>query len=217
LDGAAETEDTFQAVFLVLARKAAALRRPEGLTGWLHGVARHLALKCRRAKARRRRHESAGTTSASPRDPLEELSARELLTVLDEEIQRLPEIYRLPLILCGLEGLTHAQAARRLGWTPGSVKGRLQRGRQRLQERLAHRGLMLPAGLLVLTTAAFVPPALASRTVGAAMRCAAGHLSVRLLTKAAALSRLRIGLCSLLVAVIATGAGTLALRTPPVE
>jgi RNA polymerase sigma factor (sigma-70 family) len=106
LDGAAETGDTFQAVFLLLARKAASLHRPEGLAAWLHGVARHLALRCRRAQKRRRRHETARATPTTSPDPLEELTARELLTVLDEEIQRLPEVYRLPLILCGLEGLT---------------------------------------------------------------------------------------------------------------
>ncbi|HTU89248.1 MAG TPA: sigma-70 family RNA polymerase sigma factor [Gemmataceae bacterium] len=217
LDGAAEAEDTFQAVFLVLARKAAGLRRPEGLAAWLHGVARHLALKCRRAKARRRRHETAGATAAPSKDPLEELTARELLTVLDEEIQRLPEVYRLPLILCGLEGLTHAQAARRLGWTPGSVKGRLLRGRQQLQERLAQRGLTLPAGLLVLTAGVAVPSALASATVDAAMRGAAGNVSVGLLVKAASLIKLRIGLGLLLAAAITAGAGTLALQAPPAE
>lgn len=217
LDGAAEAEDTFQTVFLVLARKAAGLCRTEELAAWLHGVARHLALKCRRAKARRRRHEAASTPFASSKDPLEELTARELLTVLDEEIQRLPEVYRLPLILCGLEGLTHAQAARRLGWTPGSVKGRLLRGRQRLQERLERRGLMLPAGLLVLTAAASVPSTLTAATVDAAMRGTAREIGVGLLTKAASLIKPRIGLGVLLATVIAAGAGTLALQAPPTQ
>src|SRR5262249_13970485 len=76
-------------------------------------------------------------------DPLAELTARELLTALDEEIGRLPEAYRLPVILCALEGCTQEEAARRLGWTLGSVKGRLERGRQRLHARLARRGLTL--------------------------------------------------------------------------
>ena len=217
LDGAAEAEDTFQAVFLVLARKAASLRRPEGLAAWLHGVARHLALKCRRAKARRHCHEAAGTTLAPSKDPLEELTARELLTVLDEEIQRLPEVYRLPLILCGLEGLTNDQAARHLGWTHGSVKGRLLRGRQRLQEQLARRGLMLSAGLLVLTATASVPSTLASATVDAAMRGAVIEIGTGLLAKAAALIKLRIGLGLLLATVLAAGVGTWALQTPPAE
>ena len=75
------------------------------------------------------------------------MSARELLRGVDEEVRRLPEAQRLPLILCCLEGLSQEEAARRLGWTPGSVKGRLERGRARLHARLARRGLPLAAAL----------------------------------------------------------------------
>jgi RNA polymerase sigma factor (sigma-70 family) len=147
LGDAHQAEDAFQATWLVLARKAATVRPPSRLAAWLHGVARHLALKCRRADTRRRHLEARAIPPESPRDPLDELTARELLLAFDEELQRLPEVFRLPLILCCLEGRSQEEAARLLGWRPGSVKGRLERGRARLHARLARRGLTLAAAL----------------------------------------------------------------------
>src|SRR5262245_13432949 len=94
-------EDAFQAAFLVLARRAATIRRPESLAAWLHGVAYRVALKARAADARR--HELTASDlvlAARHADPLAELSARELLTILDDEVRRLPEVYRLPVLLC---------------------------------------------------------------------------------------------------------------------
>jgi RNA polymerase sigma factor (sigma-70 family) len=146
LRDAQDAEDAAQAAFLVLARKAATLRRPDALAGWLHGVARHLALKCCRAGDRRRERETRGARVASPLpppDPLDQLTAREMLQVLDEELQRLPEVYRVPVILCCLEGRTQDEAAAQVGWTPGSLRGRLERGRKHLHARLARRGLEL--------------------------------------------------------------------------
>src|SRR5437879_4016197 len=93
------------------------------------------------------RRWAAPADPASDPAPLAELTARELVTVLDEEVGRLPEAFRLPVVLCCLEGLSQEEAARRLGWPPGSVKGRLERGRKRLHERLAKRGLALMAAL----------------------------------------------------------------------
>jgi RNA polymerase sigma factor (sigma-70 family) len=158
-----DAEDAFQATFLVLARKAATVRPREALPAWLHGVARRVALKARTARAR---HPLAGTPLAEhlvdPRpDPLDRLSARELLAIVDEELQRLAEVYRLPVILCCLEGRSQEEAARQLGWTPGSVKGRLERGRARLQQRLARRGLTLSAALVAAELSRGVASALA--------------------------------------------------------
>jgi RNA polymerase sigma factor (sigma-70 family) len=146
-------EDVAQAVFLMLARQAKALRRPEALAGWLHQTASRLALNQRRAEGRRLERETRCFLAAPARtaaDPLDELSVRELLAIFDEELRRLPERYRLPLILCCLESCTQEEAAHRLGWTPGSVKGRLERGRQRLHDRLVRRGLSLSAALVSL-------------------------------------------------------------------
>jgi RNA polymerase sigma factor (sigma-70 family) len=236
LGDAHDAEDAFQATFLVLARKADSVRNPEALAAWLHGVARHLSLKCRRAEDRRRRHESGEGRVApgAPRqDPLDELTARELLLVLDEELQRLPKSYRLPLILCGLEGLGLEEAARRLGWSPGSVKGRLLRGRKRLHDRLSRRGLALLAALLALlpeggAVLAAVPADLIRATVEAA---GAGHggdpgtgLSAEMAAlvegtlKSGAMTKLKVALgVLLLTGAIAAGAGMLAQSQPAVQ
>ncbi len=150
LRDAQDAEDAAQATFLVLARKAASVRRPDALAAWLHGVARRLAVRCRRAGDRRRAREARAARTAPaplPPGPLDELTARELLQVLDEELQRLPEVYRAPVLLCCLEGRTQDEAAAQLGWAPGSLKGRLERGRKRLHARLARRGLTLSAVL----------------------------------------------------------------------
>jgi RNA polymerase sigma factor (sigma-70 family) len=139
-------EDAFQATFLVLARRARAIRRRDVLAAWLHGVALRIALKAR-SRAARQRVCPARELPDPAADPLSQLTAREFLTALDEEVQRLPEVYRLPLLLCGLEGLAVKEAAHRLGWTEGSIKGRLERGRARLHARLATRGWTVAAAL----------------------------------------------------------------------
>ena len=143
-------EDVLQATFSVLAKKARAISRRESLPAWLHSVAFRLALRA--CKTRRCSLEAeALAPTASSIDPLDDLSAREYLTILDEELQKLPEKYRLPLILCHLEGLSQEEAAKRLDVSPGSLKGKLERGRARLRLRLAKRGLdadLGPCGLV---------------------------------------------------------------------
>jgi RNA polymerase sigma factor (sigma-70 family) len=174
LGDAHAVEDAFQATFLVLARKAAVVRPRAALAGWLYGVARRVALKARASDARRLRREkpAAFLPGADPGpDPLARLSAREVLDALDAEIQRLREVYRLPVVLCCLEGLSHEEAAWRLGWTVGSVRGRLQRGRSQLQHRLVKRGLTLSAALTVALTShgtAALPATSATATARAA-------------------------------------------------
>jgi RNA polymerase sigma factor (sigma-70 family) len=172
-------EDACQAAFLVLARKAGSLRRPERLAAWLFGVARRVAL---RSRARRRVPGPVALLPdlADPRpDPLAAVSVREFLVLIDEEVARLPEAYRLPLILCGMEGRSLEEAAHTLGWTHGSVKGRLERGRKRLHARLGRRGLALPGALLAMglgaaPASATLPTALAAATARAATTFASG-------------------------------------------
>ena len=171
-----DAEDAFQATFLVLARKAASVRPTGCLAGWLHGVACRVALGARTA-ARRRRREALAPNFAPPDprpDPLAELTAREGLRILEEEVQRLPKAYRLPVTLCYLHGLTQEEAAAQLGWTPGSVKGRLERGRKLLRTRLTRRGLSLPAALMGTALAQETAPAsLVASTVRAGLAFAA--------------------------------------------
>jgi RNA polymerase sigma factor (sigma-70 family) len=174
-------EDAFQATFLVFAKRAGSVRRPACLVGWLHGVARRIALKARAARARGPALENAGGAPDLPSlrpDPLTQLTARELLSTLDEEIENLPEAYRLPILLCCLEGKTQEEAARQLGWTAGSVKGRLERGRARLHGRLVRRGLSLSTALAALTLpddVAALPAERLLATVQAAGALAAGQ------------------------------------------
>jgi RNA polymerase sigma factor (sigma-70 family) len=182
LNDAHEAEDCTQAVFLVLARTAASIRRPETLAAWLHGTAHRLALRCRRADLRRRAREARARRDRAERprsDPLDELTARELLRIFDEELRRLPDVYRLPILLCCVEGLSQEEAAERLGWSPGSLKGRLERGRRQLQARLSRRGVTLSAALVALefarAGAAGLPARLAQSTAAAAHRVAAGR------------------------------------------
>jgi RNA polymerase sigma factor (sigma-70 family) len=170
-----DAEDAFQATFLTLARKAAAVGRLGSVGGWLHRVAYHAAVRVRAQAARRQRCERQAGAAAA--DPLAEVSGRELLAVLDEELQRLPERYRAPLALCYLEGRTREEAARQLGYSLGTLKRRLDTGRQRLGRQLERRGLALSAGLIVLgvmqgVARAAVPAGLTAATVKAGLAAA---------------------------------------------
>lgn len=164
-------EDVFQAAFLVLARKAGRLRKPETVGSFLYGVAYRLAQRAR-ADAARRRILECRHASAPPADPLAEVSGRELLAVLEGELDRLPAKYRLPLALCCLYGRTRDEAARQLGWSLRTLERRLQRGRSLLHARLTRRGLGLSAlllGMLVTPPASALPADLLGPTVRAAL------------------------------------------------
>src|SRR5262249_43068084 len=136
-----DAEDAFQAAFLVLAKKAATIRKGESVAGWLYGVAWRCAARLRRDLAQRQQRERAAAPSAAgePPDP----SWREVQEVLHEELARLPEKYRAPLVLCFLEGRTQCEAARQLGWGEQVLRGRVDRGREHLRQRLARRGITL--------------------------------------------------------------------------
>jgi RNA polymerase sigma-70 factor (ECF subfamily) len=177
-----DAEDAFQATFLVLARRAASLYSAAVLPSWLYGVATRLAIRIRTASSRRRAREvplvDPATPGAQP-DP----ETDDVAPVLHEEIGRLPEKYRVPLILCYLEGKTNEQVAQLLHCPPGTVFSRLARARERLRSQLKRRGLVLSTGVLATALAnlpqdahAAVPPQLALTTTHMAVRFTSGKM-----------------------------------------
>jgi RNA polymerase sigma factor (sigma-70 family) len=153
-----DIDDAFQATFLVLARKARTLRRPQSLVCWLHGVAQRIALNQRKSAARRDKHEKGAAAMA--RVATEDFEPEpDLRPLLDEELRALADKYRVPLLLCYLEGKTNEQAAQELGWPAGTVSGRLARARELLRTRLARRGIVLSAVALATQLAQKVAPA----------------------------------------------------------
>jgi RNA polymerase sigma factor (sigma-70 family) len=167
----ADVEDAFQATFLVLVRKATSVRWQEGLGTWLYAVAHRVAVHARGAARTRQRHESQAAERTEPTSAPPDLSCREACAVVHEELERLPDALRLPLLLCYLEGKSRDEAASQLGVSSATVKGRLERGRNVLRERLTRRGVPLTAGLLVAlthSTARASSPALVEATVAAA-------------------------------------------------
>jgi RNA polymerase sigma factor (sigma-70 family) len=149
-------EDAFQAVFLVLARRARSVRDPDLLANWLYGVTLRTARKARVRRARHRKKEQdEAMRCPDPRAPADELAIdREQAEALHVEIDRLPRSFRLPIVLCYFEGLTLDEAARRLRCPAGTLRSRLARAREKLRRGLTRRGVVLPAAAL---TAALTP------------------------------------------------------------
>ena len=176
-----DAEDAFQATFLVLARKARSLRTARSLPAWLYQTAYRIALRARAARAKRRETPLENEAMIAP-DTLAQIAHDYEQSLVDDELDRLPEKYRLPVFLCCLEGKSLDEAAGQLGWSLGSVKGRLERGRQELRRRLMLRrgapavALALVACLPKTASAAVpVPAALLASTVQAGVSYAAGH------------------------------------------
>jgi RNA polymerase sigma factor (sigma-70 family) len=167
----ADVEDAFQATFLVLVRKASSVRWQAGLGTWLYAVAHRVALHARSQTCSRLLHEEQAARRPESASEQPDLSWREACALVHEELDRLPDRLRLPLLLCYLEGLSRDEAAAQLGLSTTTVKGRLERGRDLLRERLTRRGITLTAGLLAALThspARAAAPALAAMTVAAA-------------------------------------------------
>ncbi len=188
-------EDAFQAVFLVLARRARSVRDPDRLSHWLYGVALRTARKARSRLARRRKQEKndAGNgpdpTSGLPAD--QSAMAREQAEILHDEIDRLPNAFRLPVVLCYFEGLTLDEAARRLSWPQGTLRSRLARARDKLRRGLVRRGVVLPAAAIATIlearpASASVSSSLCDITTRAAMNFADGQAAT---TAASALAQ----------------------------
>ncbi|WP_435021780.1 sigma-70 family RNA polymerase sigma factor [Tundrisphaera sp. TA3] len=216
-----DVEDAFQATFLVLARRAGAIRGGEALAAWLHRVAYRASLQLAAEAGRRRRKEAE---AAAMKPPIASVSGDgsdpELRRVVHEEVDRLPEGQRLPVVLCDLEGLSYEQAAGRLRWTVPTLRNRLARARQRLKGRLARRGLAAPAVAALLATpatASAVPPALARAAVSAATGGGASAVALALthaITRGMLMTKIKIAATSAVAAfglatagVIAAGAG----------
>jgi RNA polymerase sigma factor (sigma-70 family) len=172
LRDAHDAEDAFQATFLVLVRNPQSIGKPASVASWLHGVAYRLATRARAESARRRAHERQALP-VPKEDSREDVDWRDLRPVLHEEVDRLPERYRLPFVLCYLEGKTNEEAAKLLGCPKGTVLSRLSRARERLRRRLTRRGLALTSGLGAVlaqaTAQAAVPAALRENTLQAAL------------------------------------------------
>ncbi len=174
-----DADDAFQATFLVLLRHADRIRDRSSVASWLHGVAARIAARARVEAARRRRIERRGVQPAAFRDAGAE--RRDLESLIEDELARLPAKYRAPIVLCYLEGRTHEVAAEQLGWPVGTVRGRLARARDLLRARLIRRGVTATAAFALAHSvsenalSASVPVALCDATVRNAVQVASGR------------------------------------------
>jgi RNA polymerase sigma factor (sigma-70 family) len=226
-------EDTFQATFLVLMRKAGSLDRGRPLGSYLYAVAYRLALRAR-ASAFRRQHCEAEAARTRPSDDGDIASPSDLIVAVEEELHRLPEKHRAALVLCYLEGKSNEQAAELLGCPRGSMAARLDQARELLRERLARRGFVAPAAgiatalIAAAAAQARVPLPLRNATVRAALwfardgACAAGIVSSGAVALARAALRMNfssrlkaVGVLMLASAMLATGAAMLLKASTP--
>ena len=177
LSDEADVEDAFQATFLVLLRKAKTVRWQASIGNWLFGVAHRIAVRARANALRRRQREVEAASRRPDESPSGEMSWREGVGLLHEELDRLPDTYRLPLLMCCLDGQTRDEAAQKLGCSVGALRGRLERGREMLRRRLLRRGLTLSGALLAAlvdtpSTTSAAPAPLVQATLQAAL---SGH------------------------------------------
>jgi RNA polymerase sigma factor (sigma-70 family) len=219
-----DAEDAFQATFVVFSRKAGSVRPREMVGNWLYGVAHQTALKARALRAKRRARErqvaDMPDTTALPQE-----ARNDLQLLLDQELSRLPDKYRVAIVLCDLQGKTRREAARQLGLPEGTLAGRLTRGRALLARRLSSRGVAvsgatLPALLAPQAATAGVPAAVLSSTIEAVTLMAAGQAAAGLVSakvavlsegvvKAMLLSKLKVATTVVLVmAVLGAGVAT---------
>lgn len=221
-----DAEDAFQATFLVLVRKATSILPREMVANWLYGVAHQTALKARVTAATRKRRERQVAKLPEPAI-MEQDIWHDLQPLLDHELSRLPDKYRVLIVLCDLEGKTRKEAARQLGIAEGTVAGRLARARTILAKRLTQRGVTLSGGalaaLLTEKASATVPTSVVSSTIKAAslfavgQAAATGLISVKVaaltegVLKTMLLTKLRVVLVVLLLAALSSATGLIYL------
>jgi RNA polymerase sigma factor (sigma-70 family) len=181
LGNAHDADDAFQAAFLVLVRKADSVRPREAVGNWLYGVAYKTACKARQRDAQRYSNVIQMETMPEPQtEAHEDAFGPELRDALDEELTRLPEKYRVVVVLCGLQGKSRPEAAQQLRLPEGTVGSRLARGRDMLAKRLTRRGLGVSETSLAAVwsqkaTLAIVPAALLTKTIQIVGLLAAGE------------------------------------------
>jgi RNA polymerase sigma factor (sigma-70 family) len=180
-----DAEDAFQATFLVLTRKAGGIGQGSLLGNWLYGVACKVAARARKQVLRRCARQQAGI-DLNGLSSTQRSAEPDEAPLIHEEVQRLPDKYRRPVVLCYLEGKTNEEAALDLQWPVGTVKTRLNKARELLRTRLARRGVALSAGLLAVNTAA--PAGLRASTFKAGMSFAAGDAAAGGLASARAVA-----------------------------
>ncbi len=228
-----DAEDAFQATFLILVKQARSLWVQDSLGPWLHRVAQRVATKARSSAARMHEHErraaaARGAWSEDRRD------RGEVVEFLHAEIDRLPEQYRVPVVLCDLQGLTHEKAARHLGWPVGTLKTRLARARELLRGRLSRHGLGLcegrsveekglalalplrafdvaPPGILVESTVRAAGPVAAGQALSASVISSRVAILIEEVLKTMVVTKLKLASVVVLVGALgAAGAGVLA-------
>jgi len=212
-----DAEDAFQATFLILARKAGSLGQPRTLASWLYTVASHVALRAKAVAGRRRERERSAMNTVQP--AAHEPAWDDVRPLLDQELSRLPDKYREPIVLCYLKGKTEQEAAQLLGCALGTVSWRLTRARDLLRGRLGRVGLTLTSGalgtLLVAHAAqAAVPHAVVASTVSMAAAGATAAPQVAALTegvvKAMGIAKIKVFAASLVAAFGLAGSGVVA-------
>jgi len=215
-------EDAFQATFLLLANKASSIRWHESVASWLYEAAYRIASKARVRDARRGKHEREAA-AMTPLQAAGQPSTSDLRQVLDDELHRLPENLRMPLLLCYLQGKSREEAATQLGCTPIVVKGRLERGRDMLRGRLERRGLAMTSALLPVAltqeAVAAVPATLAAGTVKVALAGTAAApvlLMVQGAMNAMFWKKIKLAtLAVLTMTAVGAGAGVMVYRSSP--
>src|SRR4051794_5152989 len=178
-----EVEDAFQATFLVLIRKADTIRGRDAVGGWLHRVAHRVAVQAGVDRSRKALPTRGSGDLLALDEVAEPSSDHDWHAPLHEEVARLPEKFRQPVVLCYLEGKTHAQAAFELRWGEATVRRRLADARRLLRSRLTRRGVALTSGALSAALVREASAAVPASWIGALDRVVAslpiGKLAVR--------------------------------------